>query len=350
MFKNSKGSITHQLIQQLLELNLNLDTYIEEGKNVKLTDVDRDIIKISDTYKNLFNEMLEKIGLVITNTDQFTMKNQSNNENVSNILVSVDELSKANTYQVEIINKTSENIGDISSRIESLNNSIKNSAQVANASYAILQKGKDSIQNQHKVMEKNIDLIHSACDAIIKLNEMTMKIENIVGVITNIASQTNLLALNAAIEAARAGEAGRGFAVVSDEIRKLAEHSSTSTKEIKEIIGEITKQTEFANSKMNETRDVITEQKNSMNELDSAFVKINDTVERILSRTKESAKELDVISKTAIDLFQQAQDMSAIAEETAASAESINENGISQQKEAEELDEISKEMSINISN
>jgi methyl-accepting chemotaxis protein len=85
--------------------------------------------------------------------------------------------------------------------------------------------------------------VNDTARKILSLGEKSQSIGNITKLIDDIAEQTNLLALNAAIEAARAGDVGRGFAVVAQEVRKLAERSSESTEEIRQIINEIQAET-----------------------------------------------------------------------------------------------------------
>lgn len=102
-------------------------------------------------------------------------------------------------------------------------------------------------------------------EGILKTNDSAEKINSASQVIQSIADQTNLLALNAAIEAARAGEQGMGFAVVAEEIRKLAEQSSSSTKEIDQVVRELQANSKRAVEIMDKSTEIAKMQEESVN-------------------------------------------------------------------------------------
>lgn len=97
------------------------------------------------------------------------------------------------------------------------------------------KNGAEDVRLTAEVMNDLGTHMHKTEESMTQLSDRSVEIQSIVGVIENIAAQTNLLALNASIEAARAGEYGKGFSVVAQEVRKLAESTSTSTKDIQKL-------------------------------------------------------------------------------------------------------------------
>ena len=138
-------------------------------------------------------------------------------------------LAKASEHQAQQITDASIAVGDMAESIDRVSGHAYESAKVAERSVAIANKGNEVVHNT----------IHG--------------MDNIVSLIDDIADQTNILALNAAIQASMAGEAGRGFAVVADEVQRLAERSSSATRQIEALVRAIQADTNEAVISMEQT-------------------------------------------------------------------------------------------------
>jgi methyl-accepting chemotaxis protein len=216
--------------------------------------------------------------------------------------------------------------------INFVTDSAKNAYSLANEARALSIEGARHVRETVEEINTIAGSVDGSTRVVRILGEQSQKISGIVGVIREIADQTNLLALNAAIEAARAGEQGRGFAVVADEVRKLAEKTTSSTQEISTMIGEIQEGTQTAVTRMEQgTTQVekgvtvaaatgesmsgieagagkvliaVDEISTALQEQSAASNQISLGVERIAQMTEENSAAVNEVSRAAGELQQ----------------------------------------------
>ena len=162
-------------------------------------------------------------------------------------------LVKASEHQAEQISEASVAVGDMVESIDRVSAHAYESAKVAERSVAIANKGNEVVHNTINGMDNIREQIQDTAKRIKRLGESSQEIGDIVSLIDDIADQTNILALNAAIQASLAGEAGRGFAVVADEVQRLAERSSSATRQIEALVRTIQADTNEAVISMEQT-------------------------------------------------------------------------------------------------
>ena len=153
-------------------------------------------------------------------------------------------------------------------------------------------------------MDRIVGSTLTASDVIQGLGNRIEAIGSILGVIEDIADQTNLLALNAAIIAAQAGEHGRSFAVVADEIRSLAERTSTSTREIGQMIADIQEGSGQAIKAMREGMGIVNEgvslakqAGDSLNQILTSVQRATQNVEEIAQNTESQAAASELVTR-----------------------------------------------------
>ncbi|MDT9000797.1 methyl-accepting chemotaxis protein [Paucibacter sp. APW11] len=232
-------------------------------------------------------------------------------EGSESVATASSQIASGNTDLSQRTEEQAANLQQTAASMEQINATVRNSADTA--AQATQLAGSASA-----VARQGGEVISQVISTMSEINSSSQKIADIIGVMDSIAFQTNILALNAAVEAARAGEQGRGFAVVAGEVRALAHRSAASAKEIKTLINESVAKVEAG------TR-LVSSAGETMGEIVSQVRRVNDLIDEISSATVEQTSGVGQISDAVGQLDQVTQQNAALVEESAAAAESLNQ-------------------------
>ncbi|MCS6807217.1 MAG: methyl-accepting chemotaxis protein [Bacteroidota bacterium] len=314
----------HQLESQSAYLNTSVSTILHEMQALAQGDLTVQLqVSSSDDIGRLYAGFNEVVG------------------NIRRMMIEVIEAVELTRRVAKQINESKEALvfwaqkqwvqsDEVNTALEEMNKAITHSARNASETTKFAADNSKVAAEGGFVVAQAVENIRSLADVvkssainIENLGTSSKDIGKIIQTIEAIAKRTNLLALNAAIEAARAGEQGRGFAVVADEIARLAEQTSTATKQISAMLDQILKDIESATSLMYASSNRVRE---GIALADSAGVALREIIESsqsVLDRISQIASATEEQSATSLHILTSVENIASTASQSAQETERV---------------------------
>ncbi|MFW2501777.1 methyl-accepting chemotaxis protein [Clostridium diolis] len=250
-------------------------------------------------------------------TEEIASKMEIVNESTEHISKGVQDLSATTE---EVTASTEEISSAINSIAKDAENSLVSVNEIKERAYNIRNKSSKSIEESNLIYDKNrLNILES-----IENSKIVSEVRIMANSIGSIAEQTNLLALNAAIEAARAGEHGKGFAVVADEVRKLAEQSSNAVYNIQTMVSQVEASVESLSKSGQDVLEFMADNVKPNYELlmntGIQYEKDSEFISNIIDKSASSSKQMDEVI---MQISGAIQNVSSVAQESASNTEEI---------------------------
>lgn len=294
------------------------------GRNDELGILGKMIKAATLNQMEITNRLLETASEVTNTSQELTLVSQESAKAVEEIAKTIEQIARTATEQASDSENGVRQILELGNLIEKDQLYLVDLNHSADTVETMKNEGSVSITELKKRTAERERYMERIQEGIIKTNQSAEKINSASQMIQAVADQTNLLALNAAIEAARAGEAGRGFAVVAEEIRKLAEQSGQSTRDIAEIVKELQVNSQNAVEIIDKSSVITKQQEESVSITDERFEGIAIAIEetkKIINKLNNTGQDMEEKKNQITDVLKK---LACIAEENAASTQQVS--------------------------
>lgn len=307
--------------------------------------------KMVDSLREMVEGVREMTDNVSASAEQLSAGSEQTTKAIEHVTVAIQDVAAGSEQQMQSVERGATSVNTmvqqveyVSGNMQLINRTMAGMANSAQEGTRLVEGAEHKIRDVEQTVTELTDITNS-------LNQRAEQIGGIAAVMAEIAQKTNLLSLNAAIEASRAGEEGRGFAVVASEIRKLAEGSSHSADQIRELITRIQDEMNHAVAAMIDIQHKVTEGREAVDLSGQSFIAISQSVMNAAEAVEAAAATMQEVageSEAARDAIEQirmlseqtagnTQTISAAAEEQLASVEEISSSSADLSRMAEQL-------------
>lgn len=290
-----------------------------------------------DSLRAIIVEIKNSAEQVASSSEELTASSQQSAIITEDVAKAIDEIAHGASNQAKSTEAGTEQGIVLGKSIEKDQEELVKLNQASDKVSRLVGEGLLEIEKLNGIAEESGRASETVHKGILLTHASSQRIEAASQVIATIADQTNLLALNAAIEAARAGEQGRGFAVVAEEIRKLAEQSTASTKTIDEVVKELQANSNESVKVIEKVLEITKSQNISVRQTREKYLEISEAMksaEKAMEGLNFSSKEMDIIKAEILDALQ---NLAAIAQENSAATEEVSASMEEQMSSIEDL-------------
>ncbi|WP_426350218.1 methyl-accepting chemotaxis protein [Alloiococcus sp. CFN-8] len=287
----------------------------------EIGDLSRSLRDIIIGFRSIISELNSSSELMAASSEELTATSEqaaATSMEISKVIdgIAAGALEQAKSTEEGVIKAVS--LGEAIKVVASYINEVNSSSRRAEL---VVLDGLKEVEALSIITKENTIAVDEIFKTIMDTKESSRKIGEVSKIIEDIAYQTNLLSLNASIEAARAGEQGKGFAVVAEEVRKLAEECTSSTKVISEIVEELQRNAKDSAKMVNRVSEISNEQFTSVKSNTDKYKLIEESIQNTKTAVVNLINQGEIMENMRGEIVDVLEELSAVAEENSASTE-----------------------------